>query len=172
MNKGTIVLLGSVLGAGALVYQGTTGGSAARPTATATPAVQETVEIAHSGKTVKPAASPSPAITPLLTSIPKLTLDQIRALPRPGSPSNGTTGNGPSHLPSEPAGPAGPSATPADATAHARRSANRGSLDCDTCGEHANAGAHRDANRESLEIADATDVAPVPGWGAGAQAAD
>ncbi len=89
-----MVLVGCVVGAGVLFYT-TTGSSAARPTATPSPtaAAHETPEIAHSGKTPKPVdheTTPTVAASP--TQV-RLTLAQVRSLPRPFVPPAATGGS-------------------------------------------------------------------------------
>ena len=91
MNVGMVVLVGCVLGTGALVYQGTMAGAApATPGGSATSSnatphatvIIEPTGLAHAGQ---PTSTPASTQTPL----PRLTLDQVRGLTRPGytSPS-------------------------------------------------------------------------------------
>jgi hypothetical protein len=109
LNKGMMVMVGCVVGAGVLFYT-STGSSAARPTgASPTPRPERTAEVAHSGKTVTPAqpgTTPAPSATPAQA---RLTLAQVRNLPRPFTPPV-LAGGGP-----QPSGPAQPATQP-DAT--------------------------------------------------------
>ena len=104
MNTGMFVLIGGVVGAGVLFYT-SSGGNAARPIESPTPAAQQTQELAHSGKTPKASSTvsetPGPSATP---TPPRLTLAQVFSLPRPAVPTAvaNTGGGGPSWQPSTP----------------------------------------------------------------------
>lgn len=124
MNVGMIVLVGCVVGSGAIVYRGTTGGAAPA----ATPSVDGA---AHSAPrptvVIEPtaphkAATPATTPTPTPTSYPKLTLDQVRALARPPATSAGAPeGPGPkgANAPRQAAAPDAPSLEPPALTAPA-----------------------------------------------------
>lgn len=115
MNKGTIVLVGCILGAGALFYMKTSAG-AARPTAPDPAAtVTPTKELAHSQATPRATATSARSSTPGATATPtplKLTLVQAKNLPRPIATlpaASGYPGSGGYASPGEP--PAEPVAT-------------------------------------------------------------
>ena len=85
MNTGMLVLVGCVLGTGALVYHGTMAGSVPAHSAS-TEAAATTGS--HAAVVVEPtvlarAGAPSP--TPSPAAPPKLTLDQVRSIARPAS---------------------------------------------------------------------------------------
>ncbi len=120
MNKGTIVLVGCIVGAGGLFYLQTNAG-ASRPVATDPTAVaaSSTPELAHSQTTPKKSTSPSVSATvATVTATPpkQLSLIQVKNLPRPASSGSGPGYVAPSNYPAAtevPQGPATPAETPA-----------------------------------------------------------
>lgn len=116
MNVGMIVLVGCVLGSGAIAYRGTTGGAA--PAATpivdgaphSTPRVTAVIEPTVAQRTTTPVPSTQ---TPSPTPYPKLTLDQVRGLARPPAVRAGAPAGPPvSNAPRQAAVPASPSLEP------------------------------------------------------------
>ncbi|GMV84341.1 MAG: hypothetical protein AMXMBFR80_01990 [Dehalococcoidia bacterium] len=132
MNSSTFVLVGALVATAAIVYQGTMAGASQRPTEPGTAATS--TELAHSqtrGTTPAPHTTPTPAVVAAKTPALKLTLDQVRQLPRPVGPTPSAGHMPPAYPattstpapaaspapPSEvPAIPAGPAATAAPAT--------------------------------------------------------
>ena len=121
MNKGTIVLVGCALGAGALFYLNSNAGASRPATAGATPSAAATKEVAHSQTTPKTTATAHASTTPKPTATPtpmKLTITQAKNLPRPAGTSFALPGDGGSggsyRPPTEPAGGAAaePTETP------------------------------------------------------------
>lgn len=128
MNSSTFILVGALVATGAIVYQGTMAGASQRPTEQATAATS--TELAHSqtrSATPTPHATSTPSVISAKTPALKLTLDQVRQLPRPAGPPQSvghippaypaSTSTPPPAAPSEvPATPAQPTATAAPAT--------------------------------------------------------
>mgnify|MGYP000914055378 CR=1 FL=1 len=121
VNKGTIVLVGCALGAGALFYLNSSAGASRPASPDATPSATATKELAHSQTTPKPSSTAGVSTTPKATATPtpmKLTITQAKNLPRPAATTFALPGNGGSggsyHAPTEPSGGASePSETPA-----------------------------------------------------------
>jgi hypothetical protein len=120
VNKGTIALVGCVMGAGALWYT-QQGAVASRPVAPAEDTATTATELAHSQTT----RTPSPTVKAGSTATPtqqKLTLAQVQGLPRPlatptqprfGGGSQPAPGSAPTEPPTASETPSGqPSPTP------------------------------------------------------------
>lgn len=119
MNKGTIVLVGCALGAGALFYLNSNADASRPVAADVTPAATATKEVAHSQTTPKPTGTSAAQSTPKATATPtplKLTITQAKNLPRPAATTFALPGNGRSggsyRAPTEPPANGGPSETP------------------------------------------------------------
>lgn len=128
MNSSTFILVGALVATGAIVYQGTMAGASQRPTEQATAATS--TELAHSqtrSATPTPHATSTPSVISAKTPALKLTLDQVRQLPRPAGPPQ-SVGHIPPAYPAStstpppavsPAAPSEVPATPAQPTATA-----------------------------------------------------
>ncbi len=84
MKSSTFILVGAFVATGAIVYQGTMAGASQRPTVPVAEAGE--TELARSQSrtpTPAPTAAASPAVVAAKTPALKLTLDQVRQLPRP-----------------------------------------------------------------------------------------
>ncbi len=87
MNSGTFILVGALVATGAIVYHGTMAGASQRPlepTATAT-----STELARSqthSATPDSRATATPPLAAAATPALRITLDQVRRLPRPVAP--------------------------------------------------------------------------------------
>jgi hypothetical protein len=123
VKSSTLILVGAFVATGAIVYQGTMAGASQRPAQS--PAEPAQTELAHSqSRTPTPAASvtATPAVVAAKTPALKLTLDQVRQLPRPAPVFGGYSPPAslpPAAEPTEPPPsevPATPAATPPPAT--------------------------------------------------------
>lgn len=89
MNTGMLVLVGCVLGTGALVYHGTMAGAAAPAHSVSTEVAATITTSSHATVVIEPtvlARADAPALTPSPAAPLKLTLDQVRSIARPVSP--------------------------------------------------------------------------------------
>lgn len=100
MNANTFILAGALVATAAIVYQGTMAGASQRPMEPGTPATS--TELAHSqtrSTTPTPHATATPAVVAAKTPALKLTLDQVRQLPRPAAASPASAGHIPPAYP-------------------------------------------------------------------------
>lgn len=127
MKSSTFILVGAFVATGAIVYQGTMAGASQRP-ADNLPAAAETELARSQSRTPTPPVSATaiPAVVAAKTPALKLTLDQVRQLPRPSLSGGGQAppwypapGTLPPAEPTQPPlaeVPADPPSTPAAAT--------------------------------------------------------